>query len=196
MIDTPTPAELRAAKVLGDMLDLPTPAELRAAKVLGDMLDLPTPAELRAAKVLGDMLDLPTPAELRAAKVLGDMLEPIKKKYKCSFCGGIGHNKRTCKNICSPCPEITQRKTESITFANGEKIDIDLGHENTVSRYHQRQYEKFIKNTPDGGLKEAFVEKSEPEPELPPRRNPPRGFFSTTVSGPRTRKKPQFFTAE
>jgi hypothetical protein len=138
------------------MLNTPTPAELRAAKVLGDMLDLPTPVELRAAKVLGDMLDLPTPAEIRAAKVLGDMLEPIKKTYKCSFCGGIGHNKRTCKKICSPC-------TESITFANGKKIDIDLGHENTVSRYHQKQYEKFIKNTSDGGLKEAFVEKIDTE---------------------------------
>jgi ribosomal protein L37AE/L43A len=180
MINTTTPAEIRAAKVLGDMLDLPTPAELRVAKVLGDMLDLPTPAELRVAKVLGDMLDLPTPAEIRAAKVLGDMLEPIKKKYKCSFCGEIGHNKRTCKKICSPC-------TETITFANGEKIDIDLGHGNTVSRYHQKQYEKFIKNTSDGGLKEAFVEKTDAEENEEPeetmytrmRENPRRRRFTS-----------------
>jgi len=63
-----------------------------------------------------------------------------------------------------------------------------------VSKYHQKQYEKFMKTTEKDDLKEAFVEKSEPEPELPPRRNPPRGFFSTTVSGPRTRKKPQYFS--
>ena len=63
-----------------------------------------------------------------------------------------------------------------------------------VSKYHQKQYEKFMKTTEKDDLKEAFVEKVEPEPELPPRRNPPRGFFSTTVSGPRTRKKPQYFS--
>ena len=51
-----------------------------------------------------------------------------------------------------------------------------------------------MKTTEKDDLKEAFVEKVEPEPELPPRRNPPRGFFSTTVSGPRTRKKPQYFS--
>lgn len=65
-----------------------------------------------------------------------------------------------------------------------------------VSKYHQKQYEKFMKTTDKDDLKEAFVEKVEPEPEVLPRRNPPRGFFSTTVSGPRTRKKPQLFTAE
>jgi hypothetical protein len=63
-----------------------------------------------------------------------------------------------------------------------------------VSKYHQKQYEKFMKTTEKDDLKEAFVEKVEPEPELPPRRNPPRGFFSTTVSEPRTRKKPQYFS--
>ena len=63
-----------------------------------------------------------------------------------------------------------------------------------VSKYHQKQYEKFMKTTEKGDLKEAFVEKVEPEPEVPPRRNPPRGFFSTTVSGPRTRNKPQYFS--
>ena len=51
-----------------------------------------------------------------------------------------------------------------------------------------------MKTTEKDDLKEAFVEKVEPEPELPPRRNPPRGFFSTTVSGPRTRNKPQYFS--
>jgi hypothetical protein len=66
----------------------------------------------------------------------------------------------------------------------------------TVSKYHQKQYEKFMKTTEKDDLKEAFVEKVEPKPKLPPRRNPPRGLFSTTVSGPRTRKKPQLFTAE
>jgi len=163
MMNKPTPSEIRVAKVLGDMLDLPTPSEIRVAKVLGDMLDLPTPSEIRVAKVLGDMLDLPTPSEIRVAKVLGDMLEPIKKIYKCSLCGEINHNKRTCKKICPSCPEITQRKTESITFANGVIIDLDLGLENTVSRYHQKQYEKFIKNTSDGDLKRAFVEKIDTE---------------------------------
>ena len=144
------------------------------------MINTPTPAEIRVAKVLGDMLDLPTPSEIRVAKVLGDMLEPIKKKYKCSFCGEIGHNKRTCKKICSPC-------TESITFANGKKIDIDLGHENTVSRYHQKQYGKFIKNTSDAGLKEAFVEKIDTEEKEEPeetmytriRENPRRRRFAS-----------------
>jgi len=63
-----------------------------------------------------------------------------------------------------------------------------------VSKYHQKQYEKFMKTTEKDDLKEAFVEKVEPEPEVLPRRNPPRGFFSTTVSGPRTRKKPQYFS--
>ena len=62
------------------------------------------------------------------------------------------------------------------------------------NKYFDIQYKKFLKNTDKDNLKEAFVEKSEPEPELPPRRNPPRGFFSTTVSGPRTRKKPQYFS--
>jgi len=63
-----------------------------------------------------------------------------------------------------------------------------------VSKYHQKQYEKFMKTTDKDDLKEAFVEKVEHEPEVLPRRNPPRGFFSTTVSGPRTRKKPQYFS--
>ena len=63
-----------------------------------------------------------------------------------------------------------------------------------VSNYYQKQYEKFMKTTEKDDLKEAFVEKVEPEPEVLPRRNPPRGFFSTTVSGPRTRKKPQYFS--
>jgi hypothetical protein len=49
-----------------------------------------------------------------------------------------------------------------------------------VSKYHQKQYEKFMKTTENDDLKEAFVEKVEPKPELPPRRNPPRGFFSKT----------------
>ena len=34
-----------------------------------------------------------------------------------------------------------------------------------VSKYHQKQYEKFMKTTDKDDLKEAFVEKSEPEPE-------------------------------
>ena len=62
-----------------------------------------------------------------------------------------------------------------------------------VSKYHQKQYEKFMKNTDKDNLKEAFVEKAEPELEVPVRapEYPPRGFFATTVSGPRTRNKPQ-----
>ena len=38
-----------------------------------------------------------------------------------------------------------------------------------VSKYHQKQYEKFVKTTEEDDLKEAFVEKSEPEPEKEPR---------------------------
>ena len=40
-----------------------------------------------------------------------------------------------------------------------------------VSKYHQKQYEKFMKTTEKDDLKEAFVEKSEPEPEKVPRYN-------------------------
>ena len=40
-----------------------------------------------------------------------------------------------------------------------------------VSKYHQKQYEKFMKTTDKDDLKEAFVEKSEPEPEKVPRYN-------------------------
>ena len=40
-----------------------------------------------------------------------------------------------------------------------------------VSKYHQKQYEKFLKTTEDGDLKEAFVEKVEPESEPKPRYN-------------------------
>ena len=40
-----------------------------------------------------------------------------------------------------------------------------------VSKYHQKQYEKFLKTTEEGDLKEAFVEKVEPEPEPKPRYN-------------------------
>ena len=42
---------------------------------------------------------------------------------------------------------------------------------NSASKYHQKQYEKFMKTTEKGDLKEAFVEKSEPEPEKVPRYN-------------------------
>ncbi len=40
-----------------------------------------------------------------------------------------------------------------------------------VSKYHQKQYEKFMKTTDKDDLKEAFVEKVEPEPEKVPRYN-------------------------
>lgn len=40
-----------------------------------------------------------------------------------------------------------------------------------VSKYHQKQFEKFMKTTNKDDLKEAFVEKSEPEPEKVPRYN-------------------------
>lgn len=40
-----------------------------------------------------------------------------------------------------------------------------------VSKYHQKQYEKFMKTTDKDDLKEAFVEKSEPESEKVPRYN-------------------------
>tara|TARA_A200000113_G_scaffold33032_1_gene27302 strand:- start:12 stop:956 length:945 start_codon:yes stop_codon:yes gene_type:complete len=40
-----------------------------------------------------------------------------------------------------------------------------------VSKYYQIQYKKFLKNTDKDNLKEAFVEKSEPEPEKVPRYN-------------------------
>lgn len=40
-----------------------------------------------------------------------------------------------------------------------------------VSKYHQKQYEKFLKTTDKDDLKEAFVEKVEPEPEKLPRYN-------------------------
>ena len=40
-----------------------------------------------------------------------------------------------------------------------------------VSKYHQKQYEKFMKTTEKDDLKEAFVEKPEPEPEKVPRYN-------------------------
>jgi len=40
-----------------------------------------------------------------------------------------------------------------------------------VSKYHQKQYEKFMKTTDNEDLKEAFVEKPEPEPEKLPRYN-------------------------
>ena len=39
-----------------------------------------------------------------------------------------------------------------------------------VSKYHQKQYEKFMKTTEKDDLKEA-VEKPEPEPEKVPRYN-------------------------
>ncbi len=41
----------------------------------------------------------------------------------------------------------------------------------SVSKYHQKQYEKFVKSTNKDNLKEAFVEKVEPEPEKEPRYN-------------------------
>tara|TARA_A100001015_G_scaffold287846_1_gene358056 strand:- start:3875 stop:4777 length:903 start_codon:yes stop_codon:yes gene_type:complete len=40
-----------------------------------------------------------------------------------------------------------------------------------VSNYYQKQYEKFMKTTDKDDLKEAFVEKVEPEPEKVPRYN-------------------------
>ena len=40
-----------------------------------------------------------------------------------------------------------------------------------VSKYHQKQYEKFMKTTEKDDLKEAFFEKPEPEPEKVPRYN-------------------------
>ena len=40
-----------------------------------------------------------------------------------------------------------------------------------VSKYHQIQYKNFLKNIDKDNLKEAFVEKSEPEPEKVPRYN-------------------------
>ena len=40
-----------------------------------------------------------------------------------------------------------------------------------VSKYHQKQYEKFMKTTDKDDLKEAFFEKSEPESEKVPRYN-------------------------
>ena len=40
-----------------------------------------------------------------------------------------------------------------------------------VSEYYRKQYEKFMKTTEEGDLKEAFVEKVEPEPEKVPRYN-------------------------
>jgi len=41
----------------------------------------------------------------------------------------------------------------------------------SVSKYHQKQFEKFMKTTNKDDLKEAFVEKVEPEPEKEPRYN-------------------------
>jgi len=67
---------------------------------------------------------------------------PEKKQKKCGICGEIGHNSRTCTMKCQPCsdqvtaemspPQViesppTQRKTECITFANDETINLDLG---------------------------------------------------------------------
>jgi hypothetical protein len=40
-----------------------------------------------------------------------------------------------------------------------------------VSKYHQKQYEKFMKTTDKDDLKEAFVEKKPEEPEKKPRYN-------------------------
>ena len=40
-----------------------------------------------------------------------------------------------------------------------------------VSKYHQKQYEKFMKTTGKDDLKEAFVEKREPESKKEPRYN-------------------------
>ena len=40
-----------------------------------------------------------------------------------------------------------------------------------VSKYHQKQYEKFLKTTDKDDLKEAFVEKKPEEPEKKPRYN-------------------------
>ena len=66
---------------------------------------------------------------------------PEKKQKKCGICGDFGHNSRTCSLKCRPCsptikneeyPSVVevptvQKKTEKITFANGETISIDLG---------------------------------------------------------------------
>ena len=65
---------------------------------------------------------------------------PEKKKKQCGNCGEFGHNSRTCSLKCRPCSTTPgndqypfvgesptgQRKTEGITFANGETISIDL----------------------------------------------------------------------
>ena len=40
-----------------------------------------------------------------------------------------------------------------------------------VSKYHQKQYEKFMETTDKDDLKEAFVEKKPEEPEKKPRYN-------------------------
>ena len=70
------------------------------------------------------------------------LLKPHEKKQKqCGNCGEFGHNSRTCSLKCRPCnpiyvndqhPSVVesptgQRKTEGITFTNGETISIDLG---------------------------------------------------------------------
>ena len=69
----------------------------------------------------------------------------------------------------------SQRKVEPMKLANGKTINLDLGVEKSksppVSKYHQKQYEKFMETTDKDDLKEAFVEKSEPEPEKVPRYN-------------------------
>jgi len=63
------------------------------------------------------------------------------RENTCSLCGAKGHNARTCTMKCHPCSDQltvemsplvvesppAQRKTELITFANGETITLDLG---------------------------------------------------------------------
>ena len=51
---------------------------------------------------------------------------PEKKHKKCGICGELGHNSRTCNMKCRPCSVQSPAKTESITFANGETINLGI----------------------------------------------------------------------
>lgn len=129
--------------------DIPSPIEIRIAESLSSSLD--DKISLRKCSLCGSIGHNKRTCSIKESQACLDIksifdktmekLKPSKRVITCSLCKGKGHNSRTCSLKCRPCSTtpgndqypsvvespIGQRKTEGITFANGETISIDLG---------------------------------------------------------------------